>query len=356
MLSSVPLSKRIAHRLMNIVREMLVRWDLLTFRIASPTQPVITCLRCLPDGPQLSRLAILVIYAAALDANHHRAIKALSAAGYRIALINNRRFDDAHAIPADVALILENHNVGRDIGAYIRAIRQISTLYGLTADARVLFLNDSVIFLPGVEAVFQAFAQVGDEWTGVTESRNGGYHVASWGFQVSAAVLRSDAFRQWAAAFNLTTNRAYLIRNGEIGLTKALLSAGYRPRVLFGIDFLSSLFERIQQFDNASARIVPCYMNPGDLADGIHEELLDRINHTHLMTFPGVVSKAFPFIKKDLYYRHVFSREQIEALCREVARLHGQDLAAECHDILLSRIDGATLRGWTGLCWRLGII
>ncbi|HQT76617.1 MAG TPA: hypothetical protein PLD10_06155 [Rhodopila sp.] len=306
------------------------------------------------DKP-LDRIAIFVIYAEVLDANHRRTLTALHGAGYAVALVNNKSFRNPESLPQEAAFVIESHNVGRDIGAYIRAVRSLQASGALLERTRILFLNDSVVYLPGMDAVFATMAAAPEDWIGTTESRQGGHYLNSWCFQLSAAVVRGDAFARWAGRFAFLANRVYLIRAGEIRLTRMLLAAGVRPRVLFGSDFWAGLCDQIARSDHVVARIIP--RNLGELYPKREhaERFLHKANQTHLFTFPGVAFGVFPFVKKDLYYRDVFSQEHVELLCAEIATHHGQKIATECRQSLLGRGDGGALSGWAGLRWRLGI-
>ena len=348
-----PATAFVYQKLVNILQRITVWHDVLAMRCANTAIPDISILRQPSSAVSVERAAVFAIYAGTLDANHQRTMRALSQAGYCVILINNQAFDDVTGVPPEAAFIIENHNVGRDIGAYIRALRVIRAHGGLTSQARVLFLNDSVIYLPGAQASFATMATAQEDWIGIASDDQGSFHLSSWCFQLSAAVVNSAAFHRWAAQLAPLTNRVYLIRAGEIRLSRILFAAGLQPRVLFDRSFWLSLCDRIRASDNVVAGILPRNLMELYPKGRDNNRFLSLANQTHLFTFPGIAFGVFPFLKKDLYHRRVFSLEHIELLCAEIAARYGHPLAAECRHILFGR--GQVSRGRSGLRRWLGV-
>jgi hypothetical protein len=212
-------------------------------------------------------------------------------------------------------------------------------------------MNDSVLYLPGVEAVFAALAEAPEDWAGATASAQHRFHISSWCFQLSTAVINGPTFRHWAARFRFVANRAYLIRAGEMRLSRMLLTAGFQPRVLFDDRFWLSLCSRIDGSGNVLAAILPRNLVELYPKGRDNARFLRLANQTHLFTFPGIAFGVFPFVKKDLYYRRVFSLEHVELLCAEIACRYGESVAAECRRALFDEQQG---RG-SDLRRRLGI-
>ena len=348
-----PLTAFVYQTLVKILQQVTVWHDLLALRCARTPVPDVLILRQPASAVCVDRAAIFAIYAGTLDANHRRTMLALSQAGYCIILINNQAFDDVAEVPPEAAFIIENRNIGRDMGAYIRALRVIQAHGILTSQGRVLFLNDSVIYLPGAQASLATMATAQEDWIGITGNDQGSFHLSSWCFQLSAAVVNSAAFHRWTTQLALIPNRVYLIRAGEIRLSRILLTAGLRPRVLFDRSFWLSLCDRIRTSDNIVASILPRNLTELYPKHRDNDRFLYMANQTHLFTFPGIAFGLFPFLKKDLYHRRVFSLEHIELLCADIAARYGHPLAAECRHILLGR--GQVSRGCSSLRRRLGI-
>jgi hypothetical protein len=292
----------------------------------------------------------VVIFSDRLDSNHHRAIRGLNRAGYTVALLNNRSFTAGQGFPNEVAFALETGNAGRDIGAYIRGLHFIRSLNALAANARILFLNDSVVYLPGHEAVFADLATRTSDWVGITANRQSEFHVSSWCFGLSAGVVDSEAFRRWSTALLPINNRAYLIREGEVGLSQALLAAGYRPDVLFGSDSWRTLVRELDETGQTSQLILP-----RRLRGHADEQMFLNSNQTNLLTVPGVATGRFPFLKKDLLYRDVFDRSDIDDLCTLIAARYGTAIADESHGFLFARGNGSDLRGVRKMRWCLDL-
>ncbi|HYZ23805.1 MAG TPA: hypothetical protein VE690_16790, partial [Rhodopila sp.] len=137
-----PATARVYQGSLNILRRAAIWHDLLLARCARRAVPAVSVRRRPSAAVDTDRIAVFVIHAETLDASHRRALRALAAAGYCVALVNNQAFD-LEDVPPEAAFVIENHNVGRDIGAYIRTLRCLQAEGVLPSLGRVLFLNDS---------------------------------------------------------------------------------------------------------------------------------------------------------------------------------------------------------------------
>jgi glycosyltransferase involved in cell wall biosynthesis len=338
-----------------LLQQVIIFKDRQIFRLRRMPLPEVRCVKAAAACAQYDRMAILVIFSERLDNNHHRAIQGLARAGYAVALANNRSFAAGQAYPDGVTVAIENRNVGRDVGAYLRGLRYVQAQRILAPDARVMFLNDSVIFLPGHETVFMAFAAQRDDWVGMTESHRPTYHVTSWCFELSAALIGGEGFRQWSTSFMPLNNRVHLINEGEIGLSRALLDAGHKPKILYDSTFWGRLQEAASGREGCPSRIIPRQLRGMDQRQSARDSVVQRANQTHLFTFGGVFSDQFPFVKKDLLYRNVFDEDDLDVLCDGIAQRHGAMIADECRTFLFRRGNGGGLRGVARLRWMLGL-
>lgn len=345
----------IYEKLRYLLQQLVIFKDRQAFRLRRLPLPEVRCVKPAAACAQYDRMAILAIFCERLDNNHQRVIQGLTRAGYAVALVNNRSFAPGQTYPDGVAVAIENRNVGRDVGAYLRGLRYVQAQRILTPDARVMFLNDSVIFLPGHEAVFMAFAAQRDDWVGMTESHRPTYHVTSWCFELSATLIGGEGFRQWSTSFMPLNNRVHLINEGEIGLSRALLNAGHRPKILYDSTFLGRLLEAAAGREGCPSRIIPRQLRGMDQGKSARDSIIRRANQTHLFTFGGVFSDQFPFVKKDLLYRNVFDQDDLDVLCDGIAQRHGAMIADECRTFLFRRGNGIGLRGVARLRWRLGL-
>src|SRR5689334_20420995 len=111
--------------MLDLLREAIIWKDILAFRLRTRTLPEVRCLLEPAAGARYSRLAIFVIFAESLDHNHYRVINGLARSGYAVVLLNNQSFAVDQSYPEGVAFAIENQNVGRDFGAYLRGLRFI---------------------------------------------------------------------------------------------------------------------------------------------------------------------------------------------------------------------------------------
>ncbi len=175
-------------------------------------------------GPML---ALLAIHQRGPDLAHrHRAmLQALRARGCAVVVINSSPGSEAAATAlreglADGAITRSDH--GRDIASWLLAL---DLLGGRLGGARhVLFCNDSFFgpFDRLENALSHQAAAEADLWA-LTDSWEHGWHAQSSFFALSARALASDAMRQFRADYPYPDERAAVVRQGEIGLSRALV-------------------------------------------------------------------------------------------------------------------------------------
>lgn len=128
-------------------------------------------------------------------------------------------------------LLIERANLGRDFGAYKDGLA-ILQRHAPDMD-RVILLNDSLFFFQrGLDKLVADLNGIHD-FIGVTEVFEFHYHVQSFMLSFGAAVIRSRAFRQFWKKYRPISTRRWSIHKGEVRLTRRLTKAGFRPHVLF---------------------------------------------------------------------------------------------------------------------------
>lgn len=136
--------------------------------------------------------------------------------------------------------ILIRPNIGRDFGAYRAASlrllgedRQIS---------RVVYLNDSLIYLPGpdLDGLVERLAHGAYDVIGASENHAFGHHVGSFALSLSGQAFRNDKVRAFWQGYQPFDVRPHAIRKGELQLTRVLKGEGYKIDVIYRADHLSA--------------------------------------------------------------------------------------------------------------------
>jgi hypothetical protein len=238
-------------------------------------------------------------------------------------------------------LVINRPNLGRDFAAY-----QIATKLLLDSGLsirRLLYCNDSVFYLDKNDPrnIFAHLMSSDDQWIGMTETYEHRYHVSSWCFQLSTEVLQSPAFVEFWKTYRPIDSRRHAIRRGEVGLTSALLRAGYVPKVLFDAGNLLRVV--LQKHDGSNEKQLlqqHCTLKPEmastSVLNGVLKSLFEgeQLNQTNSLGVLLISEAGFPFIKKAMAFQSncpisvilVILEERMSGFCLEAAnevRLRG---------------------------------
>jgi lipopolysaccharide biosynthesis protein len=156
-------------------------------------------------------------------------LRGISSAGYAILFVTT-----AGGLPEDLRRRLDalcvrvftRENRGRDFGAWQFGLNRLE---GLETLDWLLLANDSVFgpLFDLSETTSRMEASGADFW-GITDSYQGRWHLQSYFLCLGGAVVRAEAFRAVLAKDFAGLTKQQIIDEGEIGLSQALVAAGYR--------------------------------------------------------------------------------------------------------------------------------
>jgi hypothetical protein len=267
-----------------------------------------------PDGeiPLGGRVCVFAHWDGAGDVRPHvmQHVRSLAAAGMSVMFVTNAgmlRPDVLEALKLVCAGVIIRRNVGYDFGAWREGIGQLGLPRPNTA--MVVIANDSVYGpLRSLDELFAAVDfEAADVW-GCTDSWQSRYHLQSYLMAFSPRVVASEAWRKYWAGVVPTWSKTWLIRLYEIGLTQALLRAGFNCRAIWPY---KNLVADIDVGLLNSKRLEEAEIGP-DLADPIvqarrrhalrlREAVADRtpLNPTSDL-WRQLLKARFPFIKREL--------------------------------------------------------
>jgi hypothetical protein len=263
-------------------------------------------------------------------------------------------------------LLIERANLGRDFGAYKDGVSVI--LRRAKDIERLILLNDSMFFFQRGLGKLISDLDGTQEFIGLTEVFDIHYHVQSFMLSFGPTVIKSKQFRKYWRSYRPISTRRWTIHKGEVGLSRRLTKAGFRPHILYqaaqliphlrtrpirevleSVRFLPILyrqslyreFERIIGGDSASVaefeaisqgvRTVSPGGVPGrtETLPGITSQLqtmdrwsfdifankliaaIARRNQVHVGGFIFMKYLGLPVIKRDIFYRELYSLEEI---------------------------------------------
>jgi hypothetical protein len=140
--------------------------------------------------------------------------------------------------------ILVRSNLGRDFGGYRAATLKL--VPELKRFSRVLYFNDSLIYLPGPELdqLIGAFRTSTYDVVGSFENHTMEHHVGSFAFSLAASVAVHPSVVSFWQSYKPYDLRPHAIANGEVKLSRTLKKLGCRFDVVYSITKLARLLER----------------------------------------------------------------------------------------------------------------
>lgn len=237
------------------------------------------------------RVGVFVQYdpTGAISAPVRHYVSAMRDAGLAVVLVCNGpplRADAAGWARGMAATVIQRRNLGYDFAGW----RDALAWCGLPAPGLELLVvaNDSVYgpFAPFAELIAALDFTRADVW-GATESWQIRYHLQSYLLFFGPAALAHPAFQAfWPGVQNYRSKRL-VIRNYEIGLTRALLAAGLRCEALWPYAAVADAVQRIDpadpQIDRLARRVArQDAFNPASDAWRV------------------LVAQGFPFLKRQL--------------------------------------------------------
>jgi hypothetical protein len=299
--------------------------------------------------------------------------------GIALVVLNNARLDATEAAALRGRCALYHERVpghGRDFASFKLGIELLQALeaQGQPGFRRYLFVNDSVLVVPGAfERFVERHVASTRPWLGVTDSTETAYHVSSWFFSIAPEVWRDRAWRMYWSQYRPLNARSHAIKAGELRLSSALREGRWPadveypparfierlrgrpwPDLLDALQLLPQHYarEHLRRLldDNRGPRDAE-QLGPVLLAQTLNEQ--ESTNITAYWQLLAVLEFDFPFIKRDIYYRAVFSLAQLRLFAD---RFVGND---EQRRYIVDRVlgvpDPAALTGLARLRWQHGL-
>lgn len=127
----------------------------------------------------------------------------------------------------------ERRNYGRDFGAYKALMKKIFRQPDFAAAKTMTLLNDSVFYIPNriPQLLDKVRGVQPSEALGLTDNDFEEYHLASYFVTVGSEILRDTKFQHFWNSYKLTNSRPRIIKKGEMGLSRLLITLVGRENV-----------------------------------------------------------------------------------------------------------------------------
>ena len=245
------------------------------------------------------------------------AIESLNRLGVNIIAVSNAELTEE---ARDELLGLCRHlvvrrNVGRDFGAYKDGIRVVRELCD-DVD-RLILLNDSVIYLSdGLDALLRQF--LGPEpYIGLTEVHDRHHHVQSFLMSFGAPVVNSRHFQGYWRRYIPVGTRRWSIHKGEVGLTEAMLGAGFQPKLVASLERLEAALVNDSDIKRAVELLPDRFfleaLDPNEVISHVLSVFTEK-NQIHVGAFLLTRHAISPLFKRDIVSRGVYSAKRLETV------------------------------------------
>ena len=244
-------------------------------------------------------------------------------------------------------------NVGQDIGAYKDVMLLIEN-YNLADNLEwILICNDSNFCLGGInsEKFVNRFSNLLDkklhdkpDFISLNCNFDRILHHQSYFLCFSSIVFKSKKFKNFWEKYIPLNHRYHAIENGEIKLTKKVLSS-YKPKIMFtSHELFSSLKHNLkdQKYLVGNLPKVLFYLSLSyDENQQIQYDTktvidsLENYNPSHVFGLLNILFMNYPFLKKDVVRQGTYSFSQVFDVLQNESLLLKEDLVNEIMDSLL---------------------
>ena len=196
-----------------------------------------------PNGPMVlgPRVCVFIHWDGAGEVREYVLLylRALQGCGVSVVFVSNAerlRPASLAAVQALCAGVIVRRNIGYDFGAWAAGIEAIGPAM---PGVEMLYLaNDSVYGpLAPLDKVLEQFDFTEADVWGCTESYQSRYHLQSYLLGFSARVLAHPAWATFWARVR-PANKQYVVYHYEVGLSQAMLRAGFRCRAVWSYQTL----------------------------------------------------------------------------------------------------------------------
>lgn len=284
---------------------------------------------------------------------YHRAIlKSLTGAGFSVLVVHaaGKYRSGLASIDIPDCFVVLKRNIGYDFGSYATGV--FAAFETLPLVDELILVNDSVLqIVDDLASMISRFRALGADVVSCTDSFEREYHLQSYMLWCGPDVCRSGFLPKFMSNYSFTSNKDVVINEGEIGLSRALLAAGFRIQALFNYEAVASTW--IRGYD-ATCRLVRDL--PGLPTDwpgaSFKKALLERLdavlthvlsgvpmNSSHFFWDTLVEEFACPFVKRELiignpcnvptYFKlatHLMDGSDVESAFLELRRNYGGNL------------------------------
>lgn len=257
------------------------------------------------------RLAVMSTFRAegSIDGNARHLVQSLIESGFEVLVVDTSKHCPVDSLGAK--LLIHRQNIGLDFASWNTGL----DFLGISTASlnQLLLVNDSCYGpFSNLTPLFEEIDSIDADVVSLTDGWFGGYHLQSNFMLLKNKALNNSAVETFFESYGFPVLKSSIVREGEIGFSKALLVSGYKLQALFPYErvtksFLSDYQENLRiNFEAEDENYLHDFV--------YHQEnwfhsIFDQIrigkplNTTHSL-WSVLLRLGFPFVKKDLMLKN----------------------------------------------------
>ena len=257
------------------------------------------------------RLAVMSTFRAegSIDGNARHLVQSLIESGFEVLVVDTSKHCPVDSLGAK--LLIHRQNIGLDFASWNTGL----DFLGISTASlnQLLLVNDSCYGpFSNLTPLFEEIDSIDADAVSLTDGWFGGYHLQSNFMLLKNEALNNSAVETFFESYGFPILKSSIVREGEIGFSKALLASGYKLRALFSYESATKMFISDHQEElrfSAEAENTNYLHNQRNHQNNWFRIISDQItlgtplNTTHAL-WHVLIKLGFPFVKKDLILKN----------------------------------------------------
>jgi hypothetical protein len=257
------------------------------------------------------RLAVMSTFRAegSFDGNARHLVQSLIESGFEVLVVDTSKQCPVNSLGAK--LLIHRKNIGLDFASWNTGL----DFLGISTASlnQLLLVNDSCYGpFSNLTPLFEEIDSIDADVVSLTDGWFGGYHLQSNFMLMKNEALNNSAVETFFESYGFPVLKSSIVREGEIGFSKALLASGHKLQALFSYESATKMFISDYQEDlrfSAEVEGKNYLHDQFSRQDKWFRSISDQItlgvplNTTHAL-WHVLIKLGFPFVKKDLILKN----------------------------------------------------
>jgi hypothetical protein len=260
----------------------------------------------------------------------------LQSAAINVCVVSNSRLNERQIalLKTYAYRLIIRDGSGRDFGSYKDAIIE---MFERSDIKRLLLLNDGLYVFPSrITKMLTEMMADSDAVIATNENIEIRYHLQSFAISIPKVVFDDHRFRAFWTRFLPLTARRYVIRHGEVGLTKRILKINPRVHVLYNVTALEKQIRALGPIFWCDPRALPirhrdvipagarnrARISPS--SDQVASAICDgitRSSQAHSGGFYFLAYLSAAILKRDIVFRREYRLNEVPAILNAISLL-----------------------------------